>query len=326
MHRPKGPPAFGNAQVSEAGYAGLVKRTQDPVARYAVAQALTEVGLGSVLHALRVPLTGHFLSLNQAAILTWAARTSPSRRDAVARASSVSTVAALAKSFSPAGKRFFPMMAIAIQGWLYSLGLAAGGVNALGAALGFVFLSIWPFAQPLLVAYLLFGTPWFEAWLKLWQKLSSALHLPVELGGWVLVTLFASYAAAAGSLGIVVWRSGQTFEARYLSKLSKPAQRARTKKAESASAVRGAFRDLLHPWFIASTLLGVGAFLLSGQKTESVLALYVTRVLLLGFFFFWLLRAFQGAWLEPVLKRFPRLQLLLQEVRSHALEEAQRRY
>ncbi len=138
-------------------------KPQAPVALYTATLSMTEVGLGSLFHAFHVPMGGHLLSLNQGALLCWVARGADTRREGVQRTQAVSVLTALAKSFSPAGQRLFPMLAIATQGSRYSVGLLLLGLNPAGAELGMVLLSIWPFVQPLLVAYLLFGSSSLDA-------------------------------------------------------------------------------------------------------------------------------------------------------------------
>ena len=246
---------------------------EDPARRYAAAQSVTEVGLGSLLHGLHVPLTGHFLSLNQGVLLTWAIRSAASRKEAVRRSSFISTLSALVKSFSPAGKRLFPMIAIATQGGLYSVGVALLGVNAGGAALGLALLSLWPFAQPLLMAYLIFGSPWFEAWNVLWGKVANALAIDPNRGPQVLVAVIVVYTLLAAGVALLAWRAGWAFQNRYLAKLTARAQGLTARPSSDARRpIPGAFRDLLHPWFLASAVLGCLAFWWAGQASEPVLA------------------------------------------------------
>ncbi|MFP5459829.1 MAG: hypothetical protein ACLGG7_13920, partial [Bacteriovoracia bacterium] len=102
------------------------------IGKNAATLSLIEVGLGSLLHGLKLPFSGHVLSLNQSFILTRATLTSGERRDAAV----ISTTAAILKSLSPAGKKLTPMLAIAVQGQLYYLGLLVAGTGVIGQLLG----------------------------------------------------------------------------------------------------------------------------------------------------------------------------------------------
>ena len=86
---------------------------------WAATLSIAEVGVGSFMHAFHIPLTGTFLSLNQAAFLTRLTKLNQHRDDARGLAFDVSTVTALIKSFSPIGKRLTPMLAISVQGLLF---------------------------------------------------------------------------------------------------------------------------------------------------------------------------------------------------------------
>lgn len=128
------------------------------VGRHSALLSLVEIGLGSLLHSLRIPLSGQFLSCNQGFLLCRAVRNAPKDQKARFLGASISNVAALLKSLSPAGKRLTPMLAISAQGFLFSIGTLIFGANLVGCLVGITLLSLWAFAQPLLLAYLLFGS------------------------------------------------------------------------------------------------------------------------------------------------------------------------
>ena len=121
---------------------------QGLVSYYATIQSLVEVGLGSFLHAFHIPFSGHALSLNQGLILTQACQKTESRKEAVTATNGIAIITAILKSLSPMGKRLTPMLAISMQGFLFSLGILILGNNILGMILGISLLSLWGFAQP----------------------------------------------------------------------------------------------------------------------------------------------------------------------------------
>lgn len=104
-----------------------------------------EIGLGSILHSLHLPLSGQFLSLNQIFLLSLACKKCRSRWSGL----KISIYAAIMKIGLAQGKRITPMIAIGMQGWLFSLG---GIINTyLGASLS----SLWAFLQPLAFFYMI---------------------------------------------------------------------------------------------------------------------------------------------------------------------------
>jgi hypothetical protein len=119
--------------------------------------AATEVGLGSILHGLHVPLAGSMLSLNQAAFLTRATRTACNYQTARTLPFEISSITAVLKSFSPIGKKLTPMLAITAQGALFTIGTFICGANLLGVMLGAVLLATWGIVQPLALAGLMFS-------------------------------------------------------------------------------------------------------------------------------------------------------------------------
>ena len=111
----------------------------DPrIARYAALQSVTEIGVGPLVHGLRIPLGGHFLSLNQGVLLTFAVRPAAETGERIARrrgifvATSISFVTAMLKFLSPAGARVYPALGISLQGLFFSAGILVFGMNILG--------------------------------------------------------------------------------------------------------------------------------------------------------------------------------------------------
>ncbi len=260
---------------------------------YVALLSASEMGLGSLLHALHFPLAGHALSLNQGILLTFATRNSsvhPAR---------ISFIASILKSLSPAGKRLTPMLAISVQGFLFSFGLVFGR-NALGIAMGMALLSLWAFAQPLILAQIIFGEALWEAIGKLWNELCGLLSFAPGWGMEILVAVVVAKLVLAIALGWTAWWGGAMFEEAYVRKLKKLPQI--KPREREGSAVKGAFRDLLDPWFILSLLISGFYFWVSGKEVW----LYLLRPLAIGWIVFWLIRSL------PIAKWF-----------GHVLEEAQ---
>ena len=280
-----------------------------PTARYTLVQAIAEVSLGSVIHAIHLPLGGHFLSLNQALILTFASRSAADRREAMSTVTGVGTSAAILKALSPAGKRLTPMLAIGVQSVLFALGIGALGRHVLGAVLGGVLLSIWGFAQPLLLGYLLFGNVLFEAALKIWTDTALALGISTELGLRFLLGLVIAKAAIAGVLTAAAWLSGERLEKAYLRRVKKLAGQTKPLPSRKVrrTAISGALRDLLNPWFVASVILTILFFVMSGPDGATHAVWFTLRTLAWALLFFWAIRAVPRRWIHLGLKKFPRV-------------------
>lgn len=121
---------------------------------------LVELGLGGLLHTLKLPLAGYFLSLHQIFCLA-RAQLKISEKHTL-QPLIISTNAAILKTMTPVGKRLTPFLAIIIQGALYNLGTAVVGSNFLGQSIGACLASLWGFIQPSFLAYLFFGNRLLE--------------------------------------------------------------------------------------------------------------------------------------------------------------------
>ncbi len=133
-------------------------------AKFSAALSLIEVGLGSFLHALHVPFRGQVLSMNQGFLLSRASFTgAASRREGMRLSNLISLTAACLKSLSPAGKTLTPMLAISIQGLLFSVGQAIGGVSLVGHSIGISLISLWALTQGLVLGWLLNGEVFLRA-------------------------------------------------------------------------------------------------------------------------------------------------------------------
>ncbi|MFM8268834.1 MAG: hypothetical protein ACKN9V_01485, partial [Pseudomonadota bacterium] len=101
-----------------------MKSVSDPriTGVYAGILSLVEIGLGGLLHGMKIPFAGTFLSLNQGFFLTRLIKLNCFSPDARTLPFRVSNITALLKSLSPAGKKLLPMLAISAQGFLFSFG------------------------------------------------------------------------------------------------------------------------------------------------------------------------------------------------------------
>lgn len=276
------------------------------IGKNAALLSLIEVGLGSLLHGMKIPFAGHFLSLNQGLILTRATLKSGERRDAPI----ISTTAALLKSLSPAGKKLTPMLAIAMQGQLYFAGLALLGTNIAGMFLGMTLLCLWGFIQPLAVYYLLYGETLItviDGLMKDWSQ-----WLPLSWQG--LLWLSVGVVTFKIILGLIVVVMAHRLTDTQVDKLELWARKQKPSGAKmSLSPVKGALKDMSTPLFLFSWLLTLIFYFLANSE-HSVSAWIILRPLAVGFILFYLARRIPISWIENKLKaRFPLLGETLRE-------------
>lgn len=264
------------------------------VGHYGATLSLIEVGLGSLLHAFKIPFSGILLSLNQGFILCRAAILSREIPQNVWTTYSISNVAAVLKSLSPAGKKLGPMLSLSMQGLLFNIGILVFGTNPVGLCVGMALLSVWTFLQPLVTYYLFFGKELINAVEYLYEKTLPYHGLKAELLLWIFLGLVIVKMLVAMILAIVAWRTrGETIYGKnYEEGLIKLARDKGAKIADerkSGNAVWLAFKDLFRPLFLVS-LATTGVFLYFSQHDYAKTAWYLLRPIALGFIFFYISR------------------------------------
>lgn len=270
-------------------------RKVEIVGHYGATLSLIEVGLGSLLHAFKIPFSGILLSLNQGFILCRAAIFSKNTPRNNWITYSVSNVAAVLKSLSPAGKKLGPMLSLSMQGLLFNLGVVVFGTNLMGLCVGMALLSVWTFVQPLVTYYLFFGKELISAAEYLYQKTLPYHGLKAESLLWIFVGLVAAKMLAAVILAIIAWRTqGETIYGKdYEESLIKLAKEKGIKiggdNKANGSATWLAIKDLFRPLFLVSLLM-TGLFLYFSQHDYAQIAWYLMRPLAIGFIFFYISR------------------------------------
>jgi hypothetical protein len=230
----------------------------------AAIMAAVEILLGSILHGLRIPFGGNFLSLVQSCFLTVAARAGRSRMQSVKMPFYVSSISSCLKSLSPAGNKLGPMLSIWMQGALFSSGVAVFGKNPVGTAIGGALLSLWAFVQPVLTLYLFFGSSLNEGFLFFLQKFESKMGVDKESLAWVFAAfVIAKVLIAIFLCGIVIPLYEHRFLRFSLSKFSQHHNQigsrltSRGQQQKNQSIYWLALKDLLQPLFLFSFLLGL---------------------------------------------------------------------
>ncbi|MBY0515894.1 MAG: hypothetical protein K2P81_03225 [Bacteriovoracaceae bacterium] len=283
----------------------------EEIGKKAALLSVIEVGLGSLLHAFYVPFAGHFLSLNQGFILAWAThliKDSSTSRD-------ISITASLLKSLSPAGKKLTPMLAIAMQGQLFSLGVKILGARRIGLILGMALLCLWGFIQPAIMYYFLFG----QKILLVVQYLMDQVKPYAALTFNDLIIFFICAYALKVLAGILLVFVAQKISVGKMESYERWAKQIRIKKEKRRehSPFIEAFRDMLNPFFLLSWMLTL-IFCIFAQSESSETIWMLLRPIALGYLLFLLIRLFPHSQFSRwVQKKQPRFMKSLAEAMKH---------
>lgn len=259
---------------------------QQVLTKYTCALTLTELGLGSLLHAFYVPFSGHFLSLNQGLLLTRLAREPDS---CTFTPSQASNVAAVLKSLSPAGKKLTPMLAISAQGFFYSLGLASLGRNIFGMIFGMMMLTLWAFVQPCLLYYTIFGSTLIEAGQQIFKEINRVFHIETQYILWVLcAAIIAKIVLGIGVVFIAGRQTGDLWFER-VKHVSPFDFKVHETPTSLTTKIRMGLRGLTQPLFLISFSC-VLVFLILNQARFQTWGWFLLRPIAIGFLIHFLIQ------------------------------------
>ncbi len=170
--------------------------------------AASEIVLGSFLHNLRVPFSGHILTAIGVVLLVAGHRTWP-LKGLLVRAG---LIAALMKSASPSAVLLGPMVAIAMEGLLMEGAVRVLGGRTLGYALGGALAMSWTLGQKLASLLITYGVDL----VRVYQDLVAVAERQVgsiPLGPWgpvlVLAVLNVALGVGAGLAGARLGMDGR---------------------------------------------------------------------------------------------------------------------
>ncbi len=262
---------------------------------YAGNLALTEIGIGSIVHGFKVPLGGNLLAINQAFILTRALR-NPDSSASPTLPGQISVIAALLKSLSPAGQKLTPKLAIATQGYLFTAGVLECGINLFGILLGSSLLSIWGVIQPIamttMIYGLAFGPEQISKILSYYNKILADVT-PITsddifkvLAYFVVAKIFLCWLVV-----VFAWSKsfGDKMEQRLRELRINSSPQNKNISSPPYSPLRGAIRDICRPIFLLPLIL-TGIFFWFAEHTWAPVIWATLRPAALGFIAFWLVR------------------------------------
>jgi nucleoside-triphosphatase THEP1 len=247
-----------------------------------------EASVGAILHGSQVPLRGLFMSSMQSVIMTYAADGLAQRRRVVW----VSFVSASIKALSPAGSRLRPMMAITLQGILYTAAIMMLGWNITGVLLGGFLVGAWSALQGVALQYLFVGNELLRAYDAIIQWVATQLHLQA-IGFLTLVLAWTILCGmVSGFMTLLAWNRRRRMPERLRGLMFRKPTGVRLdhRPATASGAIRRGVKDVLRPIFWLPVGIVVAVMMLAGSPVESVLWV-VIRAAGVGFVLFSLVRA-----------------------------------
>ncbi len=279
----------------------------DIVGTHAAMLSISEVGLGSLLHAFHIPFSGYFLSLNQIFLLSRASG-KMGKEGSRFMPGSVSFVASALKSLSPAGKKLTPMLGISMQGLLFNIGIFLFGHTSLGRISGAVISCLWGFFQPFLIYYCIFGQMLLQTLKQLdeYPKSWVSFELPSI---WYLVAFIVGFKVVlSASIAWFAPKVSSQLMAKYSSKIlsasvkpkpgtAVPAGNGRLKKIAWLAA-----KDMcVWPFIACVTLSGISFWFVEGGLS-TYMVMNTLRPIAIGFLIFFAMRILPmervASWLE----------------------------
>ncbi|MBC7420839.1 MAG: hypothetical protein H7328_08925 [Bdellovibrio sp.] len=247
--------------------------------------SITEITLGSIGHAFKIPFTGQILSLNQLGFMLNALN-----KDSLPIASTfeISSISTVLKSFSPAGQKLGPMLSIAMQGFLFWFFCFLGQAHLIGQIIGAIFMALWSFVQPLITYFIIYGFDLInvaEFYEKRMRQDYSVLHksILIAVGLFILLKLFVAVSLVIYS--VITKKEIKLIKQDKLHSLTSGAF-----EKSNLSPWKAAFKDLFRPLFISSFILMI-VFIWQIESSSSQKIWMALRPLAVAYLVFYLLRS-----------------------------------
>lgn len=261
------------------------------------------MGLGSTLHAYKVPFKGHVLAYLQNALLVTFGKSLRGR--GLVR---ISFISAMLKAFSPIGARLKPMAYIFVQGACFAAPARLLGWHFVSVLLGSVLMAWLTLAMSLGVKWAMFGQSIFDAFSGAIEFVSGGLGVRAPSLAAVIGAAFLLKAALAIALASAAYFGDMQPLVRRLRRWGEGRRRPRAPNRPAAGrrpalgTALSALRDLLRPQFALMFLVSVLLLLFFARMSRADLASVVVRGLCLSYLGFVAVRSIDvravGAWLD----------------------------
>ena len=182
-----------------------MKNTTRDLVTMAVFGALwgfVEISLGSVLHAIRLPMTGLSLAAVGLIIALVGRVFVPKRGSTIF----IGVIATILKLFSIGAIIIGPMIGILAEALLAELVLS---LFVKPSRLAFICAAmvavLWTLVQPFFTGMLIFGRDLLSIWLDTLDMGSRLLGLDSQAAIWILLALVSGYLAVGAAAGALAW-------------------------------------------------------------------------------------------------------------------------
>lgn len=177
----------------------LDRRAMVYVAIFGTLWGLAEATLGTVLHLLRVPLSGAILGAIGMSIVLIARTLNPQRGSTLLMA----CIAAVTKMLSFSTVKLGPFLAILMEGLLLESILSFLGTGRLAYTLCAWGISFYPILQSITTKSILFGQSFVPVILDLVDGFSR--NIGYQAGWWILGLYITSHVIIAFSAAVISW-------------------------------------------------------------------------------------------------------------------------
>jgi hypothetical protein len=188
-------------------------RTRDLVtlAVFGALWGLSEISLGSVLHAINIPFTGLTLTAIGLAIAMIGRLFVPRRGSTLF----IGVIATILKLFSIGNIIIGPMIGIITEALIAEIILS---LFPRPSRLAFVAAgaggALWTLIQPFVTGLLIFGRSLLVVWLDMIDLGSRLFHLSSDAAIWIAILMAILYIVVGGIAGWIAWQVGQLLVAR----------------------------------------------------------------------------------------------------------------
>jgi hypothetical protein len=172
---------------------------------------LVEISLGSVFHAIDLPMTGMALAVIGVMVAAIGRLFVPKRGSTIF----IGVIAMVLKLFSIGSAVIGPMVGILAEALIAELILDAFGKPSM---LSFIFAcagaSLWTLIQPFVTGVLLFGRNLLVVWLDLLDMGTRVFGIPYQAAFWIVVVLVTVHLLFGGLGGWLAWKLGRILKTR----------------------------------------------------------------------------------------------------------------
>lgn len=170
-----------------------------------------EISLGSVFHAIDLPLSGMALAILGVMTACIGRLFVPKRGSTIF----IGIIAMTLKLFSIGSAVIGPMVGILAEAMIAELVLSAFGKPSMPAFfLASTCAALWTLIQPFVTGVLLFGRNLLVIWLDVLDMGTRVFGIPYQAAFWIVIVLVTVHLLFGGIGGWLAWKLGQALKTR----------------------------------------------------------------------------------------------------------------